>query len=1252
MVIGDNPLIHTDVGQIQPKILMKTTAFFRRSIFIKSKTLFLRSKQIIFRRYLTMFSRISNIFIVCVMLIGLVGILQATAATEEEIKAANELLMEAMNTHDVEKYVSYFTDDVINDYAPFPTPMSGREEIGAFMSDLFQASPDIQGTNQRILTSGNILVAEWTAAGTSQGEWAGIPATGNSYQLMHLSINEYEGNKIKKSTTYLDYVTLLVQLGVMPAPEPLELVPSFTLPEPEATGLPPLEAAENLVAVYNTHDMETYAKLVHLDAEVLFSPLGVPMNRDELIAAFESQFVAYPDLQQDVVRMVDMGDGWVLGDTVFRGTNDGPPYPGVQATGNSVELRVAWLVRLDADGLMTNIQVYWDELTQLTQLGLFPPPPDPEANRAIVSRVFEEVYGKGNVDFIDEICAPDYIYRRTGEPDLYGPEGFKQFASGVLATFLDIQFTVDDMIAVDDKVTSRWTYHGTHQPTGNQVTGTGVTISRLANGKLKECRTWGDRLATMQQLGVIPPSRENYTWGEPWEITGDPGDPEENEAIVLDFIEELWNQQNLDVLMGETWNPDFVAHTPVEPNNPLVGTEANRQAVIAYLTAFPDMHLVNEEVFAEGDKVVVRWKTTATHGGELMGIPPTGAQVTFTGVTIYRIADGKMVENWWAWDALGLMQQLQVAMVAEANKAVLRRVFEEVYGQGKVDVIDEICAPDYLYRVAGNPDIHGPEGFKQFAAGILVTFPDIQFTVDDMIAEGDKVTSRWTFSGTHQPTGKPVTGTGITISHLADGKLLECRTVNDVLATLQQTGVIPPDREDYTWGEPSEVTGEPGNPEENKALALRLLEEAWNQGNLDVVDETIAADFVLLDPLNPGLSVSPESTKEFVAMFRTAFPDANHTVESVIAEGDKVAVGYTFVGTHEGEYMGVPPTGKQVTYTQIDIHRFADGKIVETWVEWDALGLMQQLGVIPSMGLKDFSNVFFMPLAEGLNMISLPLEPITPYTARSFAEKVSSKVVIKLDDVRQRFVGFTTDAPDDGFPIEGGKGYIVNVPEGGMVAFTGAAWTQPPMLAAPPTQADGAWAFVVSGKLGDASTKDGYSVTIRNTRTNEVATDVVQSGYFAAAFADLTRQNVVETGDKLEVTVRDKTGEIASDILPYTVTSEAIRQAFLSLSLKHVDIPLQSMLLQNYPNPFNPETWIPYKLRKPSEVVVRIYDAQGKLVSTLDLGQRVAGFYLGRSRSAHWGGRNDAGEKVASGVYFYQIKAGDFSATRRMLIVK
>ena len=99
-------------------------------------------------------------------------------------------------------------------------------------------------------------------------------------------------------------------------------------------------------------------------------------------------------------------------------------------------------------------------------------------------------------------------------------------------------------------------------------------------------------------------------------------------------------------------------------------------------------------------------------------------------------------------------------------------------------------------------------------------------------------------------------------------------------------------------------------------------------------------------------------------------------------------------------------------------------------------------------------------------------------------------------------------------------------------------------------------------------------------------------------------------------------------------------------------LPAKTALLANYPNPFNPETWIPYQLAKPSEVTITIYDMRGVVVRTLKLGQQAAGIYQNRSRAAYWDGKNEFGEKVASGVYFYRLTAGDYTATRKMLIRK
>ena len=101
-----------------------------------------------------------------------------------------------------------------------------------------------------------------------------------------------------------------------------------------------------------------------------------------------------------------------------------------------------------------------------------------------------------------------------------------------------------------------------------------------------------------------------------------------------------------------------------------------------------------------------------------------------------------------------------------------------------------------------------------------------------------------------------------------------------------------------------------------------------------------------------------------------------------------------------------------------------------------------------------------------------------------------------------------------------------------------------------------------------------------------------------------------------------------------------------------VTLPDKTELLANFPNPFNPETWIPYQLAKPAEVTLKIYTANGKVVRKLAIGQQPAGMYQEKNRAAYWDGKNAQGEPVSSGVYFYTITAGDFSATRKMLIRK
>ncbi len=137
--------------------------------------------------------------------------------------------------------------------------------------------------------------------------------------------------------------------------------------------------------------------------------------------------------------------------------------------------------------------------------------------------------------------------------------------------------------------------------------------------------------------------------------------------------------------------------------------------------------------------------------------------------------------------------------------------------------------------------------------------------------------------------------------------------------------------------------------QENKALNRRFVEEVINQGNIDAIDDLI--DLGVVDhAAPPGFPAGREGARQFATMMRSAFPDVHLTIEELIAQRDKVVVRSTWSGTHQGDFMGIRATGKQVTVSQIDISRVADGRMVEHWGQFDALGLMQQLGVAPLRG--------------------------------------------------------------------------------------------------------------------------------------------------------------------------------------------------------------------------------------------------------------------------------------------------------------
>ncbi len=423
-----------------------------------------------------------------------------------------------------------------------------------------------------------------------------------------------------------------------------------------------------------------------------------------------------------------------------------------------------------------------------------------------------------------------------------------------------------------------------------------------------------------------------------------------------------------------------------------------------------------------------------------------------------------------------------------------------------------------------------------------------------------------------------------------------------------------------------------------KTISTPLL----GPGELSVDDYFVA----IPDP-PPADFVVPDAEYNAISILASSPLDAEGNLTS--ADGDGTLVTFTFEVVE----------AKQTAVALVNVH-LSDVNDVPLAVGGQNNEFVHSvLTVQPSTDQPPTESSFEIALASGLNMISIPLMPAESYTAKSLAAMLGATVVIKLDASTQSFVGYSAAEAGDGFGIDGMSGYIVNTPEGGNATFTGTAWQHQPAAddaAAPkiPT-ASSAWAFVVTTDLQDKTVDTSYTVVAKNLRTGVVTSKKVSTDkeQVSAVWADLNRKSVVEVGDKIEIALLDVHGMIVSGPYERTVQTSDIHNAYIAVQMRVGDVrPKETVLGQNFPNPFNPETWIPYQLSRDSDVMIKIYDISGSKVRSLNLGRKSMGLYMTSATAAYWDGKNDTGEHVSSGVYFYTLQTEGFSATRRMVILK
>ncbi len=300
-------------------------------------------------------------------------------------------------------------------------------------------------------------------------------------------------------------------------------------------------------------------------------------------------------------------------------------------------------------------------------------------------------------------------------------------------------------------------------------------------------------------------------------------------------------------------------------------------------------------------------------------------------------------------------------------------------------------------------------------------------------------------------------------------------------------------------------------------------------------------------------------------------------------------------------------------------------------------------------------------LLSGNNLVGVPLDPTTEPDMISdlLDEGVAAVAVSNAAGDGFHTIAAAGDTGDG--PVMGGVGYIVVATGESSIFIEGTAWENAgAAMAAPAVAFSGTQTPVlhvhggVMDEFGMLAQVPELSVTVKNLSTGASLDTVLGSeASYSATFVEFGR-HAAKAGDVLEITAQSRNPFVGVRPAPQIVVSaDEVLASRISLpDLELYEIPSETELLANFPNPFNPETWIPYRLAKAAKVSLEIYDTNGSLVRSIDAGFKPAAVYESRASAIYWDGRNNYGERVASGTYFYLLVTGTYSATRKMVIVK
>jgi steroid delta-isomerase-like uncharacterized protein len=742
------------------------------------------------------------------------------------------------------------------------------------------------------------------------------------------------------------------------------------------------------------------------------------LDRDVIIIGREKQsvdvMIADPAVSRRHARLTRQGNSYTIEDLKSsNGTflnSQRISVPVLLSDGDVIELGKA--VRLSYQDLETGEEtVVMPDASLMTQVEPMPGPGETsqvvdekqraEEHRRLFARYFEEIWNRKDYQAAYELVYPDFAAHGVGKQDVsHGPEGIIAQAQEWHAAFPDGRMTLDDVITEGELASIRMTFRGTQMGTfrgvpasGNRIEVISIGINRVVDGKIKEA--WGELnvLDALQQIGGMPgPEAEQPALpaarrpGGPSPSAEEAAEPieERNKKVAVRVWRDVWNRGDLPAV-DEIISDDYAGKIPAQPD--LVRGKAGfRQLALSYRTAMPDVQLQVRDVIAEGDRVVAYWTASGTNTGRFGGMPPSYRRVAVDGVSIFRLVDGVIVQEWEVFDTLGFMQQLgaipamgaaaatparvarpgQPETIEEQGKAVFNRWFGQAWNKGHYSVAYEVIDPRMrVHGAGGQPVEMGPDGLIGLISTWRAAFPDGQMSVDGLVAEGDLVAALLTWRGTQRgefygapASVKQVACTSIGIDRVQDGIVRDGWGELDMVGLMQTIGALPlvgpgavANERSPEWGS---GRGDPigwGPSSDNKDLGRRFI-AAWNEPSASAF--TALIDGSRYREFNPVFGVEDAmGAAQLLSTLRAAMPDLHFTQDEsmVISDGDILVVHSVANGTHTGQPLfGAPAKGAKIAWTQTDWLRIAAGRVITRWVSADTLALLQQAGALPGAG--------------------------------------------------------------------------------------------------------------------------------------------------------------------------------------------------------------------------------------------------------------------------------------------------------------